>query len=335
MSFDLMGGWPNMTSTGEAVLFWVVAVVMVLGALGVLFFRKAAYAVLSMVLVMLGVAVLFFMLQAPFNGAVQIIVYTGAIMMMFLFVIMMIGLGETDNYRRQRATYIAIGCGLALLLAIGLVAAVAQSGTASGTSAVFGYDQYSDEPIDSLAVELFQNHWVTIELAAALLVTAALGALLLTHSDRMGPKLNQHEVALARIRGFGKGTASVSQRPAPGVYARSNAVDNPAISGETLEPIEESIPRVLRLSGAERPMAMVEPQAAVALQAVRRFGREQSRWGTAPAVGQSGALGMPGEGAPTGLTQVTQADVQEAAAQEAASAPAPAEPAAETKEVSE
>lgn len=315
----LMDNWPTMASTGEAVLFWVCAVIMVLGSLGVLFFRKAAYAVLSMILVMLGVAVLFFMLQAPFNATVQIVVYTGAIMMMFLFVIMMIGLGATDNFQRQRRWCIWAGCGLALILAIGLVAVLFQSGSNSESTGVFGYDSYSDEPIDALAVELFQNHWITMELAAALLVTAALGALLLTHSDRLGPKLSQHVVADARMRGFTKGTAQISQRPAPGVYAHSNAVDNPAISGETLKPLEESIPRVLRLSGVERPISTLEPAAAAALQRVSRQGREDSIWGASSQVPVSGALGMPGVAAPSGLAQITQADVQQAGGQAAAS----------------
>lgn len=309
----LMDNWPTMASTGEAVLFWVFAVIMVLAALGVLFFQKAAYAVLSMVLVMLGIAVMFFMLQAPFNATVQIVVYTGAIMMMFLFVIMMIGLGATDQYRQQPRGCILLAYIMALVLAVGLVVAVVISGIGSGNSAIFSFDVYSDQSIDALAVELFENHWVTIELAAALLVTAALGALLLTHSDRLGPKLSQEEVADARIRGFGLGRASVSQRPAPGVYAHSNAVDNPAISGETLEPLAESIPRVLRITGADRPMAALEPKAAAALSAVKRHGGEQkSRGSRQQVVERSGALGMPGAAAPSGLIQVSHADVQQA-----------------------
>ncbi|MDK8351076.1 NADH-quinone oxidoreductase subunit J, partial [Gleimia europaea] len=88
--------------TGETVLFWITAAIMVLGALGVLFFKKAAYAALSMVLVMLGLSVLYFAQGAPFMGVVQVVVYTGAIMMLFLFVLMMIGLQATDNYQNQR-----------------------------------------------------------------------------------------------------------------------------------------------------------------------------------------------------------------------------------------
>ena len=74
MSLLPMGAWPQMSGTGEAVLFWIVGSLMVCGALGVLLFRKAAYAVLSMVVVMVGMAILFFALEAPFNAYVQVIV---------------------------------------------------------------------------------------------------------------------------------------------------------------------------------------------------------------------------------------------------------------------
>ena len=84
-----MAVWPAMGSTGEAILFWCVAVFMVACALGVLFFRKAGYSAISMVGVMLGLAVLYLAQGAAFLGAVQVVVYTGAIMMLFLFVIMM------------------------------------------------------------------------------------------------------------------------------------------------------------------------------------------------------------------------------------------------------
>ena len=124
MSLLPMGAWPQMSGTGEAVLFWIVGSLMVCGALGVLLFRKAAYAVLSMVVVMVGMAILFFALEAPFNASVQVIVYTGAILMLFLFVIMMIGLGATDGYLEQRRGFIWAGVLFGGALAVLLVSAV-------------------------------------------------------------------------------------------------------------------------------------------------------------------------------------------------------------------
>ena len=93
--------WPEMASTGEAILFGCVAVFMIACALGVLFFKKAVHCAICMVGVMLGLAILYLMHGAAFLGTVQVVVYTGAIMVLFLFVIMMIGLGASDNYAQQ------------------------------------------------------------------------------------------------------------------------------------------------------------------------------------------------------------------------------------------
>jgi len=83
--------------TGQEVTFWIVAPLMVLGALGLLFFRKAVYAALSMAFVMVNLAVLYASLNAMFLTFVQIIVYTGAIMMLFLFVLMLVGVDTPDS----------------------------------------------------------------------------------------------------------------------------------------------------------------------------------------------------------------------------------------------
>ena len=97
--------WPEMASTGEAILFGCVAVFMIACALGVLFFKKAVHCAICMVGVMLGLAVLYLMHGAAFLGTVQVVVYTGAIMVLFLFVIMMIGLGASDNYAQHFGTH--------------------------------------------------------------------------------------------------------------------------------------------------------------------------------------------------------------------------------------
>ncbi len=301
-------GWPQMSGLGEAALFWITATLMVGGALGLLFFKKAAYAVLSMVVVMVGMAVLFFALQAPFNGAVQIIVYTGAILMLFLFVIMMIGLGASDGYNEQRRGYIIAAVLFGIALAILLVSAVFASQVPGPGK--FPFDPYSNEPVTSLAANLFQEHWLTIQITAALLITAAMGAILLTHSDQLGPKLSQRGVAKARMEAFERSGHHVGQLPAPGVYATSNAVDNPAIAGDTLEVVDESIPRVLKLRGLDKPLSEVEPGVAEALRLARSQGRQVSRWGNATPV-QSKAWGMRGDAAPTGLTQVRKEDLED------------------------
>ena len=298
-----LSSWPQMASTGEAMLFWCVAIVMVLCALGVLFFKKAAYAAICMVGVMLGLAIIYIMLGAPFLGAVQVIVYTGAIMMLFLFVIMMIGIGASDEYRRQRRGNIIA----AVLMGLGLVALLVGviGHTRFGAAAGLTSDPYSDVPITSLAETLFRDHWFSMELSGALLVTAAIGAILLTHSDNLGPKIDQRTTADAKMRAFAQSGHRVGQLPAPGVYSQSNAVDVPAIAGDTLAPVEESVPRVLRVRGLDRSLDNVEPEVAESLQLVRLGEAENSPFGPASSelVPPSGSWGMPGPGAPDGLEQ--------------------------------
>lgn len=298
---NLFGSWPQMNSTGEAILFWCVALFMVACALGVLFLKKAAYNAICMVGVMLGLAILYIAQGAPFLGAVQVVVYTGAIMMLFLFVIMMIGLGASDEYRRQRRGNIVGAVLLSLGLAVVLVGIVGHSSiTAVDAPAV---DPYSDEPVTSLATELFSNHWFSMELAGALLITAAIGAMLLTHTDRLSPKVDQKATAHAKMRAFRESGRRLGQLPAPGVYATTNAADVPAIAGDTMSPIEESIPRVLRVRGLTRTLSQVEPDVAESLQLVRSGDAADSFFGpeASASVPRSGSWGMPGPAAPDGL----------------------------------
>ncbi len=309
MNAELLEGWPEMSGWGEATFFWIVAAFMVAGALGVLLFNKAAYAVLSMVVVMVGMALLFFALEAPFNGAVQVIVYTGAILMLFLFVIMMIGLGASDGYKDQRRGNIIAAILGGLGLAILTVSAVLVSGV-SGPGK-FDRDPYSNLPVTELAANLFQEHWMTIQLTAALLITAAVGAVLLTHSDLLGPKLSQRSVVNARMKAYKANGRHIGQLPAPGVFAAGNAVDNPAIAGDTLRPVEESIPRVLKVRGLEKPMNQVDSDVAQALLLARTEDRSASRWGNKVKVAQSKAWGMSGAAAPTGLQQLRVEDLED------------------------
>lgn len=231
---------------------------MVACALGVLFFKKAAHSVICMVGVMLGLAVLYIANSAPFLGVAQIVVYTGAIMMLFLFVIMLIGIGTSDDYARQsRGAIVAAvlgGLGLIVIITTAILKAV------PAAHKPVEVDPYSNQPITDLAITLFQEHWLSMELAGGLLITAAVGAMLLTHSDRLTPKADQFETARNKMRAFAEKGARIGQLPAPGVYAQSNAADVPAVSGETLGPVEESVPRVLRVRGLARTIGEVTPR---------------------------------------------------------------------------
>ena len=87
----------DVTTTGEAVTFWILAPIAVLAALGMVFARKAVHAALLLAVTMICLAVLYVAQDAPFLGVVQIIVYTGAIMMLFLFVLMLVGVDSSDS----------------------------------------------------------------------------------------------------------------------------------------------------------------------------------------------------------------------------------------------
>ena len=264
---NLSNGWPMMGSTGEIILFACTAIVMVACALGVLFCKKAAHSVICMIGVMLGLAILYIANSAPFLGVAQIVVYTGAIMMLFLFVIMLIGIGTSDDYARQsRGAIVAAvlgGLGLIVIVTTAILKSVPD------TYAANEVNPYSNEPITDLAITLFQEHWLSMELAGSLLITAAVGAMLLTHSDRLGPKVTQLQTARNKMRAFGEKGARIGQLPAPGVYAQSNAADVPAISGETLGPVEESVPRVLRVRGLTRTIGEVTPEVSEQLALAR------------------------------------------------------------------
>src|ERR687897_422848 len=79
------------------VAFWILAPIMVIAALGILFVRKAVHAALLLAVVMISLAILYAALEAPFLFAVQIIVYTGAILMLFLFVLMLVGVDIAES----------------------------------------------------------------------------------------------------------------------------------------------------------------------------------------------------------------------------------------------
>ena len=112
------------TSTGEAVLFWVLGVVAVVGALGMVTARKAVYSAMFLAMTMIVLAVFYIAQDALFLGVVQVVVYTGAVMMLFLFVLMLIGVDTSESLvetlRGQRIAAIVAGVGFGVLLIAGI-----------------------------------------------------------------------------------------------------------------------------------------------------------------------------------------------------------------------
>ena len=228
--------------------FWILAPIMVIAALGILFVRKAVHAALLLAVVMIGLAILYAVLEAPFLFAVQIIVYTGAILMLFLFVLMLVGVDASDSVvetiRGQRAMAIVGG----LLLGLVLVLGVGQ--ISLGTGAGLG-SANSQGNIQALANILFSRYVFAFETTSALLITAAMGAMVLAHRERLTPKPTQASLAAQRMRDYAAKGTHPGPLPPPGVFARHNAVDTPALLPDGTAS-EASVSRVLAARGTVR-----------------------------------------------------------------------------------
>ncbi|MGV0741749.1 NADH-quinone oxidoreductase subunit J [Mycolicibacterium sp. XJ870] len=209
------------TSTSEAVLFWILGTVAVVGAIGVVAAQKAVYSAVFLANTMIALAVLYIAQDAVFLGVVQVVVYTGAVMMLFLFVLMLIGVDLSESLvetiRGQRIATLAAGVGFGVLLIAGI-----------GNVSVAGFtglaEANSGGNVEGLAALIFTRYLWAFELTSTLLITAALGAMVLAHRERFERRKTQRELAVERFQQGGHPTPL----PSPGVYARHNAVDIPA-----------------------------------------------------------------------------------------------------------
>lgn len=233
---------------GEVVLFWILAPLMVLAALGLLFVRRAVHAAFMVIIVMISLAFIYTAQEAPFLGVAQVVVYTGAVMMLFLFVLMLVGVDASDSLVETLKGQRWIG----YLLGLGLTAVLVGVITAATLPRPVGLDAANADTNPVGLARLIFGDWVfTFELAGVLLVIAAVGALVVTHRQRIGAPQSQKERADRRVLAASAGEVPLTPLPAPGVYARSNAVDTPALD-HTGRPIEDSVSRVLRIRGQER-----------------------------------------------------------------------------------
>ena len=233
-----------MTSTAEAVGFWLLAPIAVLAALGLLFARKAVHAALGMAVVMCILGVFYIMQKADFLGIVQVFVYTGAVMMLFLFVLMLVGVDSADSIvetirgQRWAAFLLVIGLAGLLVFSIGQVVVDQQSVQAGMDKLVASNNDTGN--VTGLAELIFGQYVWIFEVTSALLITAALGAMVLAHRERLSPRITQAEWAARRVRE----NKNVAGLPVPGVYARHNAVDTPALLPDGT-PSDLSVSRVL------------------------------------------------------------------------------------------
>ncbi len=227
------------TSTGEAVTFWILATLALIGALGVVMAANAVYCAMSLAMTMIVLAVFYMIEDALFLGVVQIVVYTGAVMMLFLFVLMLIGVDSAESLvetlRGQRVAAVVAGLAFGIVLIAG-IGNVATQGYAGLTQANAGGN------VQGLAALIFSQYLWAFELTSALLITAAIGAMILAHRERFERRKTQREMSVERFQPGGHPTPL----PGPGVFARHNAVDTPARLPDG-SPSRLSVPAVLEL----------------------------------------------------------------------------------------
>jgi NADH-quinone oxidoreductase subunit J len=216
----------GIVSTGEAVVFWILGPVALASALAMVFARNAVHSALFLAATMLSLAVLYMIQQAPFLGFVQIIVYTGAVMMLFLFVLMLVGRDSSDSVvevlRGQRVGALLLGVAFALLLVAGVGRAFSEV-----TPAGLG-EAGSNGNLTGIGRLVFTKYLFSFELTSALLITAAVGAMVLTHTQRPKKRSTQREQAIARFAGTHPTPLS-----GPGVFAETERDHEPAIVAET------------------------------------------------------------------------------------------------------
>lgn len=231
------------TSTGEAVTFWILGALALIGALGVVLAVNAVYSAMFLAMTMIILAVFYMVQDALFLGVVQVVVYTGAVMMLFLFVLMLIGVDSAESLketlRGQRVAAVGTGIGFGILL-VGGIGNVATGGFAGLTAA------NANGNVEGLAALIFFRYLWAFELTSALLITAAIGAMVLAHRERFERRKTQRELSEERFRPGGHPTPM----PNPGVYARRNAVDVAArLPDGTYS--ELSVSSILRSRGAD------------------------------------------------------------------------------------
>ena len=258
MKYVLAAGGTNTDVIARETLFWILAVASVGSALAMIMVRRAVHCAMMLAVVMLSLATMYAMQGAPFLAFVQIIVYTGAVLMLFLFVVMLIGISSADSIvetikgQRLAAGFAAIGLLVILTLGIGHAAL----GPASPITAANGTNNLS-----GIATLIFTTYVFPFEVTGALLITAALGAMVLAHRERTAPKPTQRDLAARRLA-----SGQLAPDPSPGVYALHDAADRPALLPDGT-PSDLSVSPVLSQREVSETPQFVRPEETIAITA--------------------------------------------------------------------
>jgi NADH-quinone oxidoreductase subunit J len=168
----------------EVIVFVVSAIIVVGGAIGVVLAANPVHSALSLVATLFGIAVLFVAQNADFLAAVQVIVYAGAIVVLFLFVIMLLGVDRSEStaetLRFQRTAALVLGAGL-----VATLIALISPGWATGEESVRGVVTQQGSNIKTVATSLFTTFLWPFELTAVLLVIAVIGGVVLARRSHL------------------------------------------------------------------------------------------------------------------------------------------------------
>lgn len=162
-------------------LFYLFSALVLFGGLGVVVFRNPVSAAFAMVMSFLGLAALFIQLDAFLVGVLQILVYAGAIMVLFIFIIMLLNVPEEEKKRFPLVSAVAAG-GIALAMAVMIVMVLAKSGIGDASLPALGADDGSTD-VHHIGELLFGTYWFPVQVVGILLLVATVGVVVLSKKE--------------------------------------------------------------------------------------------------------------------------------------------------------
>ena len=186
-----------LTQTIPDIAVFVAAAAMILvGAIGVITYRNPVHSALSLILTLLGVAVAFVEQEAHFLAAVQVIVYCGAIVVLFLFVIMFLGVDSKEDVTveplvaQRPMAYASV-----TVTVVGILAMLSRGGWSTGALVATGPNATGSDNVQAVGTAVFTSYLFAFEATAALLIIAVVGAVLLARRDRGAAAISESDAA--------------------------------------------------------------------------------------------------------------------------------------------
>ena len=175
-----------MTATLIQLVFFAFSAVLLISSMMVTLTNRSVHAVLWLILAFVATAGLWILIEAEFLGLILIIVYVGAVMTLFLFVVMMLNLGEENSHKRSYKSWISFGAIFAVMIALFSLLLIAPNEVSVAVPVMS-----SDSNLVKLGMALFGNDALSVELAAVILLVAIVGAIYLTHREHRHYKKQQ------------------------------------------------------------------------------------------------------------------------------------------------